>query len=166
MDCSPPGSSVYGILQARILPFSRGSSQPRGWTQVSCIVVRLFTISEPPGKPCIVNPQNYSFLTESLCPFANLSLFPPTLVSAILFIFMTSAFFEDFAYRRYQQIFVFPYLAYFTSVQFSCSVMSDSLQPHELNHARLPCPSPSTRINLLLLLLLSRFSRIWLCATP
>ena len=34
MDCSPPGSSVYGILQARILecvaiPFSRGSSQPR-----------------------------------------------------------------------------------------------------------------------------------------
>ena len=35
MDCSPPGSSVHGILQARILewtaiPFSRGSSQPRG----------------------------------------------------------------------------------------------------------------------------------------
>ena len=34
MDCSPPGSSVRGILQARILqwvaiPFSRGSSQPR-----------------------------------------------------------------------------------------------------------------------------------------
>ena len=40
MDCSPPGSSVRGILQARILewvaiPFSRGSSQPRDWTQVS-----------------------------------------------------------------------------------------------------------------------------------
>ena len=34
MDCSSPGSSVHGILQARILewvafPFSRGSSQPR-----------------------------------------------------------------------------------------------------------------------------------------
>ena len=34
MDCSPPGSSVHGILQARILewvaiPFSRESSQPR-----------------------------------------------------------------------------------------------------------------------------------------
>ena len=42
MDCSPPGSSVSGILQARILewvviPFSRGSSQPRDWTWVSCI---------------------------------------------------------------------------------------------------------------------------------
>ena len=31
----------------------------------------------------------------------------------------------------------------FISVQFSRSVMSDSLQPHELQHARLPCPSPT-----------------------
>ena len=49
MDCSPPGSSVHGTLQARILqwvamPSSRGSSQPRDQTQVSCIVDRFFTI--------------------------------------------------------------------------------------------------------------------------
>ena len=49
MDCSPPGSSVHGILQARILqwvamPSSRWSSQPRGWIQVSCIPGRFFTI--------------------------------------------------------------------------------------------------------------------------
>ena len=31
----------------------------------------------------------------------------------------------------------------FSSVQFSCSVMSDSLQPHESQHARPPCPSPT-----------------------
>ena len=31
------------------------------------------------------------------------------------------------------------------SVQFSCSVMSDSLWPHGLQHARLPCPSPTPR---------------------
>ena len=42
VDCSPPGSSVRGILQARRLewvaiPFSRGSSQPRVRTCVSCI---------------------------------------------------------------------------------------------------------------------------------
>ena len=42
MDCSPPGFSVHGLLQARILewvamPFTRGSSQPRDWTQVSYI---------------------------------------------------------------------------------------------------------------------------------
>ena len=49
MDCSPPGSSVHGILQARILewvamPSSRGSSQARDWTQVSCTAGGLFTI--------------------------------------------------------------------------------------------------------------------------
>ena len=49
MYCSPPGSSVYGIFQARILEwvaisFSRGSSQPRNWTQVSCIAGRFFTL--------------------------------------------------------------------------------------------------------------------------
>ena len=47
IDCSLPGSSVHGILQERIpawvaISFSRGSSQPRGRTQGSCIAVRLF----------------------------------------------------------------------------------------------------------------------------
>jgi len=31
----------------------------------------------------------------------------------------------------------------FSSFQFSCSIMSDSLQPHGLKHTRLPCPSPT-----------------------
>ena len=49
MDCSLPGSSVHGILQARILewvaiPSSRGSSQPRDQTQVSCIAGRFFIV--------------------------------------------------------------------------------------------------------------------------
>ena len=49
MDCRPPGSSVHGTLQAWIsewvaIPFSRGSSWPRDWTQVSCIAGRFFTI--------------------------------------------------------------------------------------------------------------------------
>ena len=35
----------------------------------------------------------------------------------------------------------------FTLVQFSCSVMSDSLQPHELQHARPPCPSPTPGVH-------------------
>ena len=48
VDYSPPGSSVHGILQARILeqvamPFSRRSSQPRDRTQVSCIAGGFFT---------------------------------------------------------------------------------------------------------------------------
>ena len=34
----------------------------------------------------------------------------------------------------------------FSSVQFNGSVVSDSLQPHELQHARPPCPSPTPRV--------------------
>ena len=62
MDCSPPGSSVHGILQARILewvvmPSSRGSSWPTGGTWVSCryyIAGRFFT-TEPLRKPRVLN---------------------------------------------------------------------------------------------------------------
>ena len=55
MDCSPPGSSVHGILQARILewvanPFSRGSPRPRDWTSSLALQVNSLPY-EPPGKP-------------------------------------------------------------------------------------------------------------------
>ena len=54
MDCSPPGSSVHGILQARTLewvaiPSSRGSSRPRDQTKVCCFAGGFFT-TEPPGN--------------------------------------------------------------------------------------------------------------------
>ena len=49
VNCSPPGSSVHGVLQVRILewaamPSSRESSQPRDRTQVSCTAGEFFTI--------------------------------------------------------------------------------------------------------------------------
>ena len=49
MDCSPPGSSIHGILQSTILEwvvisFSRGSSWPRDWTQVSRSAGRRFNL--------------------------------------------------------------------------------------------------------------------------
>jgi len=49
MDCSPPGSSVHGIIQARIfewvtIPFSRRSSQSRDGAWVSYIAGRFFTL--------------------------------------------------------------------------------------------------------------------------
>ena len=49
MNCSLTGFSIHGIFQARVLEwvaisFSRGSSRPRDWTQVSHIVGRCFTI--------------------------------------------------------------------------------------------------------------------------
>ena len=89
MDRSPPGSSVHGISQARILewvaiPFSRG----------------IFPTQGP-----------------------NLGLLHCRQV----------------LYRLNHQG--------QASVQFSCSVVSDPLRPHEPQHARLPCPSPTPRVH-------------------
>ena len=57
MDCSPPGPSVHGILQARILewvamPSSRGSSPPRDRTHISydSYITGRFLTAEPLGK--------------------------------------------------------------------------------------------------------------------
>ena len=67
MDCSPPGFSVHGILQARILEWvamlsSRASSQPRDQTQVSCIADGSFTVlgtkEAPMGLTCPQRPPN------------------------------------------------------------------------------------------------------------
>ena len=49
VDCNLPGSSVHGILQARILEwvaisFSRGSSWPRDWTRVSHLAGKRFNL--------------------------------------------------------------------------------------------------------------------------
>ena len=87
MDNSPSGSSVHGILQARILEwvaisFSRGSSRPTDRTWVFWIAGGVFTF----------------WATGE---------------------------------------------AQFHSVQFSHSVVSDSLWLHESQHARPPCPSPT-----------------------
>ena len=72
MDHSLPGSSVHGILQARILewvamPSSRDSSRPRDWTQVSFLLLHWQTGSlplVPPGKPChsTIYPKTWQFI--------------------------------------------------------------------------------------------------------
>ena len=71
MDYSPPGSSLQGILQARILewvamPFYWGSSSPRDQTLVSGIVGRL--PSKPPGKTWI---DMTKYKNENKNVFAN-----------------------------------------------------------------------------------------------
>ena len=74
VDCSPPGSSVHGILQARILEwvailFSRGSSWPRNRTQVSCIADGFFTIwAIREGLVLSSNPEYHTLKTSPLIP--------------------------------------------------------------------------------------------------
>ena len=72
MDCGPPGSSVHGILQPRILqwvamPFSRGSSQPKDRTQVSHTAGGFFT-TEPSGNPMNTGVDSYPFSRGSSWP--------------------------------------------------------------------------------------------------
>ena len=96
MDCSPTGSSVQGILPARILE----------WAPFP-----------PPGD--LPNPG-----------IEPMSLTSPAWEERF---FTTSATWEA------------PFLE--VSVQFSCLIVSDSLRPHELQHARPPCPSPSPGVH-------------------
>ena len=73
MDCSPPGSFVHGISQARILKwvamsFSRGSFQPKdllqGSTHVSCIALRFFTTRAMGKAQCL----QVKVLVPQSCP--------------------------------------------------------------------------------------------------
>ena len=95
MDCSPLGSSVHVILQARILE----------WVTISS-----------------------SFLTQESNPHLLCLLH----CSWILYCWTTREA---------------PCIREFSSVQFSHSVVSDSLWPHELQHARPPCPSPTPGVH-------------------
>ena len=93
MDCSPPGSSLCGILQARILEwvailFSIESARPRDQTSVSCIAGRFLTVwanKEVPKYP-LISPvmliiMHVLFLSSSFC---------------FLLIFLVSVFYVGF----------------------------------------------------------------------
>ena len=84
MDCSPPGSSVPGIFQARILEevatsSSRGSSQPRDQTHISCIsctgrliLYHLKMATVPTIEPGSVKfPPPFKHLKIAICIFSN-----------------------------------------------------------------------------------------------
>ena len=86
VDCSPPGSSVHGILQARILewvviPCSSRSSQSRDRTQIFCTAGRLYQLSQqgshsysclqnlyipPVGSPVVCNGCHSAVCKKSL----------------------------------------------------------------------------------------------------
>ena len=84
-DCSPPGSSVHGVLQARVLEwfafsFSKGPSRLRDQTQVSCvscIAGRFFT--DWANREALVKALSCSFYmcekikAKEICDLANLT---------------------------------------------------------------------------------------------
>ena len=91
---------------------------------------------------CILHPQgpylfcNWKFVTFDLYPL----LIPHTPFLAIDSLFHLQAKFLFF-------FFWFLLLSFYSSVQFSCSVVSNSVWPHELQHARPPSPSPTPELH-------------------
>ena len=135
MNCSPPGSAVHGLFQERILEWvAISSSWPRDQTCVSCISFRFFT-TEPPGKPkCQIK-------SPSACEWDSQK---------------TKGARDDAGQDwRKNDIFLTCFTLPFQSfsslsvlrINFCCSVaqLCPILRPHGLQHARLPCPSPSPR---------------------
>ena len=64
MDCGPPGSSVHGIFQARVLErvaisFSRVTSQPGDQAHISCVATWIFSPWASPGKPLVFFSSNH-----------------------------------------------------------------------------------------------------------
>ena len=88
MDCSPPGSSVHGISQARILEwvtisFSRESSRPRDQTWVSCIAGRFFTDWATREAHFITTTTVNFLVAMALKIQLEPSKFPPCVVSCL-----------------------------------------------------------------------------------
>ena len=99
--CDPMDYRVHGILQARMLewvaiPFSRGSSQPRGWTQVSHIAGGFFT----------------SWTTRENSPFLA-----PDFLSFYLAMSVTCASFHQNILLRHLGMFLDSFLSFISQIQ-------------------------------------------------
>ena len=138
--CSLPGPSVHGIFQARVLEwvaisFSRGSSRPRYWTWVSCTAGRCFTIWATRDIACKI--QGLPEIVADQC--LDCSLCP-------LFLPKIGSWKEDL-------------------LLFSCSVVSDSLQRHGLQHSQacLPFTISQSMLKLMSIRLVMPSSHLILC---
>ena len=147
MDCSLPGSCVHGILQARMLewvtvPFFRGSSQLKDWTQVSCIAGRFHLNHQGIPK------QNQQTIVYQWFYFISCQIKGEKVEVVTDFIFLGSKITVDGDCSHEIRWLLLGRkammnLVCISLVQFSCSVMFDSLQPHGLQHTKLPCLSPT-----------------------
>ena len=142
MDCSLPGFSIHGISQARVLEwvaisFSRGSSWPRDWTQVSLNAVRCFTIR------ATMNQGKLEVIKQEMARM-DINILG---ISELKWTRMGGFNSDDHCIYYCEQESLRRNGVALSSVQFSRSVMSDSLRPHELQHARPPYPSPTPRVH-------------------
>ena len=103
-DCSPPGFSGHGILQARILEWvaissSGGSSWPRDWTHISQAGSLPF---ESPGRPMLINTHSLNIPTELLKAKWNndADFFSPLFYQRLYWSFSLLTFFPHISSKR------------------------------------------------------------------
>ena len=117
MDCSLPGSSVHGISQTRITEWV-AMAFSWGSSQPRDVLTHISYI---PGGFFTAEPPGKPTTKKS--PGPNV---------------FTDEFYQYFKGGGTLNLII-------SSVQFSRSAVSDSLRPHELQHARPPCPTPTPR---------------------
>ena len=159
MDCSLPGSSVYGILQARILKwvtilFSRESSQPRDQTRSPVLQVDSLP-SEPAGKPIGIFIKLWILGKLELLWYLHLehlyvkSVMPCQLYNQIKFL---SIYLEAFFFQK-GVFFFFPWFALVGGEPHKG--MSSSVGEHSADGKVLACSSASPKVSKLYPLQLS-----------
>ena len=159
--CNHTDYKVHGILQARILewvafPFSRGSSHPRDWTQVSHIVGGFFTSWATQGKPIFSNLK--IFLIVNAVTWFKIHTCkgltkrnPPTFIS------------NHWVPPKVTVVHLYSYTLCIVSC---CSGPKSFLtpRPHGLQHARLLCPVYK-KLSLCILPLLCNGSMLYVLCT-
>ena len=163
MDCSPPDSFVHGISQARVLDWvaisfpggqGGGSSWPRDWTRISCIsyIGRQILYCWASRMGWRTKRRKVRRLVwwvgKNSCErtwrerggqwSGNMRQMSHQRVRDMFRGLMHQDQLSDFSWGLGKSV---KMGAGFSSVQFSCLVVSDSLRPHKLQHARPPCPS-------------------------
>ena len=133
MDLSPPGSSVHGILQARVLEWGAiafSAFSPR-WLLILFSPQTSSTSSVPSPSGEQIETLKKTTPTNFHCP-----IHPPTRTCAHILCLCSGYFVSTVLLPN-----SLPRISS-ECVPFSRSVVSDSLRPHGLQHTRLPCPSP------------------------
>ena len=151
MDFSPPGSSIHGSFQARVLEWVAIAFSSLGWElirnvhsqnspQISesqslcCVGGARQLLGVEPGSWFSLDLQNAHLNLEPLGHFFICQFRTTGYYNWLAFLF--NLFFSQSNSSR----------TFFPRVQFSHSVVSDCWRPHGLQHMRLPCPSPTPRV--------------------
>ena len=143
IDSSPPGSPIPGILQARTLEWVAISFSNAWKWKVKVKLFNCVWLFTTPWTAAYQAPPSRGFSRQEY--WSGVPLPSPIIVAIHLktnkpkesYVIVSNIGILDWMTMKYD--------FFFSSVQFNRSVVSDSLRPHGLQHARLPCPLPTPK---------------------